>query len=141
MMQNETLSVLRYQVGSETLSEVISVGSCTGGTACTVANVVPDAQGCMVQVGVRVRSVCPGRSAALGVVLFELDEQDVQQVRGMKTVALPAHHESCCRDILVEGICFVLPEETSLAAGGCSGERRFRLKTCVCYLDAAGICE
>ena len=137
-------NVLRYKANDDLVSEVISIGGCSDMTACTIANVQPSAQGRIVEIGVRVRRVCPGKRTALGILLHELDENDVEYVRGMKSMTLPAHSESSCRDIVVEGIRFVLPEDVSLAescaSGGC-GERRFRVRTHVHYVDINVSCD
>ena len=134
-------SVLRYKIDDEMVSEVISVGGCSDTVACSIANVQPAAQGRMVEIGVRVRSVCPGKRTALGILLHELDANDVEYVRGMKSMTLPAHSESSCRDIVVEGIRFVLPEDISMGDEGGCGERRFRVRTHVHYVDVNGSCD
>ena len=121
-------------------SEVISIGGCSDTASCSVVDVRPESQGRMVEIAVRVRSVCPGKRTALGVLLHELDENDVEHVRGMKSMTLPAHQEQYCCDIIVEGLRFILPEDVSLSADGGCGERRFRVRTHVHYMDVADSC-
>lgn len=137
----ETNNVLRYRIEDERISEVLTLSGCCDTLACSMADVQPAAQGRMIEVGVRVRRVCPGKRTALGIMLHELDENDVEQIRGVKTMTLPAHHEQSCRDIVVEGVRFILPEDISLAedSGGC-GERRFRVRTHVHYVDISDSC-
>lgn len=133
-------SALRYRVDEQNTSEVVSIGGCSDTVSCSMANVQPAAQGRMIEIGVRVRRVCPGKRTALGILLHELDENDAEYLRGMKTMTLPAHNESSCRDIVVEGMQFVLPEDVSLSCDGSCGERRFRIRTHVHYMDAADAC-
>ena len=137
-METNYENALRYQVDEEMLSEVISIDGCSDTVACSMANVQPEAQGRMVEIAVRVRRVCPGKRIALGILLHELDEDDTEALRGMKTMTLPAHSEASCRDVIVEGIRFVLPEDVSLSGGG--GERRLRVRTYAHYMDAVDVC-
>ena len=141
-MEAYNASALRLRMEDEKLSDVISIGSCSDKVSCSLVEIQPEAQGRIVEINVRVRRVCPGKRVALGLLLHELDENDVEHVRGMKAMTQHAHHEASCRDIIVEGVRFVLPEDVSLASeesGGC-GERRFRVRTHVHYMDANDIC-
>ena len=141
MMEANYESTLRYRLDDEKTSDVISVGGCSDTVSCSIANVQPEAQGRIVEIGVRVRKVCPGKRVALGIMLHELDENDVEHVRGMKSMTLPAHREQSCRDIVVENVRFILPEDVSLSTtdGGC-GERRLRVRTHVHYMDVSDAC-
>lgn len=139
-MESNYENALRYQVDEEMISEVIAIDGCSETVACSMANVQPEAQGRMIEINVRVRRVCPGKRTALGILLHELDEDDAEQLRGMKTMTLPAHGESSCRDIIVEGIRFVLPEDVSLSVGGSCGRRRFKVRTHVHYMDVSDMC-
>lgn len=140
-MEMINAGALRYKVEDERQTEVISIGSCADAASCSVVDVQPASQGRMMEIGVRVRRVCPGKRVALGVLLYELDETDAEYVRGMKAMTLPAHHESCCRDVIVEGVRFVLPEDVSMSSdGGSCGERRFRVHVQAHYMDVSDAC-
>ena len=139
-MDNNYESALRFRMDEQKVSDVISMGSCSDTVSCSMVEIQPEAQGRMVEIGVRVRKVCPGKRVALGLLLHELDENDAEHVRGMKAMTLPAHHEASCRDIVVEGVRFVLPEDVSLSNTGSCGERRFRVRTHVHYMDANDVC-
>lgn len=141
-MEENNASALRLRIDDERSSDVVSIGGCSDTVSCSMADIQPEKQGRIVEVGVRVRRVCPGKRVALGLLLHELDENDVEHVRGLKTMTLPAHHEQSCRDIVVEGVRFVLPEDVSLASSGTSscGERRFRVRTHVHYMDVNDSC-
>lgn len=133
-------NALRYRVDEKRMSEVISIDGCSNSVACSIVNARPDDQGRMIEIGVRVRRVCPGKRTALGILLHELDENDAEYLRGMKTMTLPAHNEQSPRDIVVDGIRFVLPEDVSLASEGSGGVRRLRIRTHVHYMDADDSC-
>lgn len=67
--------------------------------------------GRILQLDVNLRNICPGRRVALAVLLTEVDEEGDEHQRGIKTVTIPAHHFSTCKDIKVKCIRFVLPED------------------------------
>lgn len=139
-MEGNYQNALRYRVDEGQISNVITVGGCSDSVACSIANVQPAPQGCVAEIGVRVRGVCPGKRVALGILMYELDESDGEHLRGMKSMTLPAHSESSCRDVVVESVRFVLPEDVSLATDGSCGERRFRVRVHVHYMDAVDVC-
>ena len=74
--------------------------------------------GIISQLNVRVKNVCPGKRVALAVILNEVDEQGNEYPRGLKTLVIPAHNEATCREVCVNGIKFVLPEELVEEVGG-----------------------
>ena len=140
-MESNYDNALRMRMNSEIHSEVISIGECCDTISFSMVDVRPETQGRIVEIGVRVRGICPGKRVALGILLYELDEKDVEYVRGMKAITLPAHHEYSCRDIIVEGVQFVLPEEVSLSRQGSCGERRFRVRIHAHYMDVNDVCD
>lgn len=86
--------------------------------------------GRVVQLDVTVRRVCPGKRVALGVMLYEQDENGNQEARGIKTMTIDAHHENCPRDVQVQGIEFVLPDDIALAS-----PRRFSANVIAHHID------
>lgn len=93
--------------------------------------------GRIVQLDVTLRNVCPNKRVALAVLLSEVDEEDNEYKRGMKTLTIPAHTRDTCQDITVRCIKFVLPEDLSVAesdGGICSG-RSFRARFIAHYID------
>lgn len=94
-----------------------------------------ESQGRILQLDVTVKNVCPGRRVALAVILTELDSAGGEHPRGMKTITVPAHSCSGCRDVLVRCVKFVLPEDLTLS-GSCRhslcGTRRFKAR-CIAH--------
>ncbi len=86
--------------------------------------------GRVVQLDVTVRRVCPGKRVALGVMLYEQDESGNREARGIKTLTIDAHHENCPRDVQVQGIEFVLPDDIALA-----NPRRFSANVIAHHID------
>ena len=66
-----------------------------------------NAQGRLVELGLTLRSVCPSRRVALGVLLEDGEEGGF---RSFKAFVIPAQCGKKCRDIRVEGIRFVVPD-------------------------------
>lgn len=98
--------------------------------------------GRILRLDVTVPNVCPGRRVALAVILTELDEEDNEFRRGMKTLVIPAHEQDGCRDITVRCIRFVLPESLDVSgdvARLCDA-RRFRVRLIANYIDAGFAC-
>ena len=92
--------------------------------------------GRILQISVRLRHICPGRRVALAVVLTELDDKDREEKRGLKTLLIPAHHQSGCRDVTVRCVKFVLPEALDPEGGeGICNDRRFRARLFANYID------
>ena len=94
--------------------------------------------GRILQLNVTVRHVCPEKRVALAVILTELDPEGNEYQRGMKAVALPAHHYAGCRDIVVRCIKFVLPETLNVSGSdpnSMCGQRKFKVRLIAHNID------
>lgn len=94
--------------------------------------------GRILQLDVTLRNVCPHRRVALGVILTELDAHGIEYKRGMKTVTIPAHQYSDCRNVTVRCIKFVLPEDLDVSGGSTTSicnQRRFKARFISHYVD------
>ncbi|MDE6592235.1 MAG: VWA domain-containing protein [Oscillospiraceae bacterium] len=96
--------------------------------------------GRIAQVSVTLANVCPGVRVALAVVLTELDDEGTELQRGMRTLTIPAHNFDGCRDIRVECINFVLPEDTDDTAASACGQRMFRTRVYANVIDSGVLC-
>ena len=47
--------------------------------------------GCIIQMDVTIKNVCPGKRVALAAILTEVDEHGMEYQRGMKALTIPAH--------------------------------------------------
>lgn len=93
-----------------------------------------DSLGAILQLDVTIEDVCPGKRVALAVILTEVDENNVEHKRGLKTLTIPAHTRDTCSDITVRCIKFVLPEDLNVSGSMCSG-RNLRAKFIAHYID------
>ncbi len=115
----------------------VSIDGCQDNKFFDLGDTFLESSGRILQLDVNVKNVCPGRRVALAVILNELDEEEHEHKRGLKTVVIPAHNGPSCRDVRVRCLKFVLPE--SLAeerACGCICRRRnFVARVISHYID------
>ena len=113
------------------------IGGCEDSFEFDAGDLALSSLGRIVQIDVKLRNVCPFRRTALAVLLFELDEQDKEYKRGLKTFTIPAHTASSCRDIAVRCVRFVLPENLDVSGSENSicGRRRLRVRLIAHYID------
>ena len=98
--------------------------------------VLEEGLGRVLDVAVTIGSVCPGKRTALGISLMELDNGGRAHACGFRSLTVPAHHESGCRDIAVPVVRFVLPEDMRPDEGHfCCGHRHFVIRTTKHYID------
>lgn len=81
-------------------------GPCEEMLRCDLGEVSLGAGGRLVELGLTLRSVCPGRRVALAVLLEDGCEGGF---RSLKTFVIPAQCGQRCRDIRVEGLLFAVP--------------------------------
>ena len=84
-----------------------SSGPCEEQVCYDMGELSLNAQGRLVELGLTLRSVCPSRRMALGVLLEDGEEGGF---RSFKAFVIPAQCGKKCRDIRVEGIRFVVPD-------------------------------
>ena len=92
--------------------------------------------GRIVKVNFTLQNVCPNKRVAVAVVLYELDGEGNEHKCGFKTLTIPAHTQSACRDVLVRCVKFVLPEDLDVfdPTGMCN-ERDLRVRILANYID------
>lgn len=104
--------------------------------------VLLESLGRIVKLDVTIPNVCPGRRVALAVILTEVDAEDNEYRRGMKTMVIPAHDSESCRDVTVRCIRFVLPESLDVfgPTDALCNQRHFRASFIANYIDAGFTC-
>ena len=118
----------------------LSMGVCNDTCVIDAGETTFESMGRLLQLDVRLPSVCPRRRVALGVILTELDAANNEYPRGLKTIAVPGHTSSSCRDVLVRRIKFVLPESLDVSSSAATdasicNTRRLRVRTITHYID------
>lgn len=120
----------------------ITVDGCTDSVVYDAGDLVMESLGCILQLDVTLRNVCPGKRVALAIVLTEVDDEDNEYSRGLKTMVIPAHTQASCRDVTVRCVKFVLPEEldVSSTADALCNDRRFVARFIAHYIDNDFVC-
>lgn len=114
--------------------DVVAEG-CSETVVVDVGDVQLGAQGRIIQLEVTVKDVCPNRRVALGVMLEELGPDGKIEPRGFKAYTIPAHTQPGCRDIQVQCIRFVVPEDVSLWGKSLCDTRRFQVQLIAQEMD------
>ena len=65
------------------------------------------------------------------MTICEVDENGAEYARGFRAVSVPAHHGHCSRDVQLEKVRFILPEDVSLQR-----RRHFICRLTHHYMDA-----
>lgn len=93
----------------------ITISGCTDAVEYDAGNIYLDSLGRILELNAKIKNVCPNRRVALAVVLTEVDSNNIEHKRGMKTMVIPAHSHLTCRDVKINCIKFVLPEELDVS--------------------------
>lgn len=120
----------------------VTVEGCQDEIEIDAGEVLLESLGRILKLDVTLPNVCPGRRVALAVILTEVDAEDNEFRRGMKTLVIPAHDAPSCRDVTVRCIRFVLPETLDVSGSPerlCDG-RRFKARFIANYIDAGFTC-
>lgn len=115
----------------------ITIGGCSDMVEFDAGDLYPESLGRILELSVTLKNICPNRRVALGAIVTEVDEQEIEHKRGIKTLVIPAHTHSTCRDVVVRCIKFVLPEvqDVSQTPGSICDGRRFRARFIAHYID------
>jgi Ca-activated chloride channel family protein len=121
----------------------VTIDGCQDSLAVDLGNTFLESTGRILQISATVKNVCPGKRVALGIVLTEVDEEGIEHPRGMKTITIPAHNHSTCRDVVVSCVKFVLPEDLNVSGGipgaMCSA-RNLRVRLISHHIDSTFVC-
>ena len=115
----------------------LAVDGCEDTLEFVAGNLGMESLGRIVQLDVTLQNVCPNRRVALAAILTEVDDEDNEYKRGMKTMVIPAHTRETCRDVTVRCIKFVLPESLNVSGstGTMCSTRNFKARFIAHYID------
>ena len=103
-----------------------------------LGDVYLESSGRILELDLTIKNVCPDKRVALGIILTEVGCYGEEHPRGFKTVTIPAHHSSGCRDVRVKCMKFVLPEDLNECGGNpgsMCGERKFKAQVIANTMD------
>ena len=113
---------------------------CSDTVVVDVGDVQLGGQGRVIQMELTVTDVCPNLRVALGVMLEEVGPDGKTEPRGVKVFTLPAHTQPGCRDVQVQCIRFVVPEDVSLWGKSLCDTRRFQVQVIAQAMDGEFRC-
>ena len=119
--------------------DVVAEG-CSDLVVVDVGDVQLGGQGRIIQLELTVKDVCPNRRVALGVILEEVGPDGKTEPQGVKVFTLPAHTQPGCRDVQVQCIRFVVPEDVSLWGKSLCDTRRFQVQVIAQAMDGEFRC-
>ena len=110
--------------------------TCDGAQKICVTGTCEDQQslGRVLDVTTTLENVCPGRRSAVGLTLTEVDENGTEYARGFRAITVPAHNGNGNRDIQLDSVRFILPDDLSLQR-----RRHFICRVNHHYMDADNI--
>lgn len=113
-----------------------SMEGCQDSLKLDLGDVYLESQGRIVQFDLTLKNICPGKRTALAVILTEIDTSGNEQQRGLKTITIPAHTATGCRDVRVKCIRFVLPEDlNSGTSSSMCRQRNFKVRLIAHSID------
>ncbi len=122
----------------------ITIDGCQDSLVVNLGDTHLESLGRLLQVSATLKDVCPGKRVALAISLTEIDPCGEEHPRGFKAITIPAHNAPACRDVLVQCIKFVLPEDLNVSSCGCTGgmcgPRNLRVRLVSYYIDSAFHC-
>ena len=116
----------------------LTLEGCADSMEVDMGDVYLSSLGSILELSVTIKQVCPRKRVALAVILTEVGKNGAEYQRGMKTMTIPAHNFSRCRDILVKCIRFVLPEDLDVSCCGtpCKCDpRKFKVRLLANTID------
>lgn len=96
-----------------------------------------------MQLDINLKNVCPRKRVALAIALSEVDQQGNEYQRGTKTLTIPAHFSTSCRDVLVKCVKFILPEDLDVSGGSTTAmcnTRNFKARVFAHNIDSDFYC-
>lgn len=115
----------------------IAVSGCSDAIEFDAGDLSLDSLGRIVHLDVTLLNICPNRRVALAITLNEVDDEGNEYKRGFKTLTVPAHTNSTCRDVTIRCVKFVLPEslDVSNTTTSMCNTRNFVARCFANYID------
>ncbi len=107
-----------------------------------LGDVYLESAGRILQLDVNLKNVCPRKRVALAIALSEVDQQGNEYQRGTKTLTIPAHFSTSCRDVL-KCVKFILPEDLGVSGGSTTAmcnTRNFKARVFAHNIDSDFYC-
>ncbi len=114
----------------------VSVNGCEDSIEFDLGDLSLESLGHIFQFDVTIKGVCPNKRVALAILLNEIDCNDEELTRGMKTLTIPALIGTTCQDVTIRCIKFVLPGDLDgTSACEVCNTRKFKVRLIANYID------
>lgn len=114
----------------------VSIDGCEDSIEFDLGDIDLEPLGHIFQFDVTIHDICPNKRVALAILLDEVDCNDVDHTRGMKTITIPALTGTTCQNVTLRCIKFVLPGDldTTSPCEKCS-TKKFKVRLIANYID------
>lgn len=114
----------------------VTIDGCEDSIEFDVGDISIAPLGHIFQFDVTVNDICPNKRVALAILLNEVDCNDEEHTRGMKTLTIPALTGTTCQDVTIRCIKFVLPGDLD-GASPCAlcSTKKFKVRLIANYID------
>lgn len=114
----------------------VSIDGCEDSIEFDLGDIGLEPLGHIFQFDVTIHDICPNKRVALAILLDEVDCNDVDHTRGMKTITIPALTGTTCQNVTLRCIKFVLPGDldTTSPCEKCS-TKKFKVRLIANYID------
>ena len=115
----------------------LEVAGCIDSIEFNAGDIELTSLGRILQFDTTIKNVCPNKRVALAIIVYEVDDFNIEYKRGFKVLTIPAHTQDTCQDILIKCIKFVLPEELNVtnSLNMLCHSRKFRVSLIANYID------
>ncbi|MDE5714603.1 MAG: VWA domain-containing protein [Anaeroplasmataceae bacterium] len=114
----------------------VSINGCEDSVEFDLGDVGLEALGHIFQFDVTLNDVCPNKRVALAILLNEIDCNDEEHTRGMKTITIPALTGTSCQNVTLRCIKFVLPGDLD-EGSSCAicNTKKYKVRLIANYID------
>ncbi|MDE7095377.1 MAG: VWA domain-containing protein [Anaeroplasmataceae bacterium] len=114
----------------------VSINGCEDSIEFDLGDVNLESLGHIFQFDVTINDVCPNKRVALAILLNEIDCNDEEHTRGMKTLTIPALTGTTCQNVTLRCIKFVLPGDLDNGSSCATcNTKKFKVRLIANYID------
>ncbi|MDE6661275.1 MAG: VWA domain-containing protein [Anaeroplasmataceae bacterium] len=114
----------------------VSINGCEDSIEFDLGDVNLESLGHIFQFDVTINDVCPNKRVALAILLNEIDCNDEEHTRGMKTLTIPALTGTTCQNVTLRCIKFVLPGDLDNGSSCATcNTKKYKVRLIANYID------
>lgn len=113
----------------------VNINGCEDSIEFDLGDISLESLGHIFQFDVTLNDVCPNKRVALAILLNEIDCNDVEHTRGMKTVTIPALTGTTCQSVTLRCIKFVIPGDLDNSTCEICNTKKYKVRLIANYID------